>query len=265
MKRSKLVLFFILVCKSGIGQSLYDSAVRTYYRAQLSTAVELFSTCISNKEHLALSHMYRGIARAFLGKADEGLEDLAIAIKMDSANDKIYYYYGKAYALKEQYSLALRYITKSIEMKPGVADKYDAMSYVEDALGNYGLAIKYEDQAIALDSSNAVYYQNRGFAKIKSHYYEDAIIDLTRSLSIEKGWKALFDRGLAYYELHMDEKAIEDLNASLAINPGNNEAYYDRALSYLELNKKNEACSDFKKSAEMGLKEASQMLQQYCK
>ena len=266
MKRSKLFLFFSLICNSGIGQSLYDSAVRTYYRGELNPAIDLFSKCINSNEKPALSYMYRGAAKSFLGRSGEAFEDLDISLKTDSTNDKILYYYGKAFLLNKEYGMAAMYFKKSIERKKDDPARYDALASAQAFLGNAELVIKYENRAIELDSTDATYYINRGYAKMKLHDPKSSIIDFSKAIALgTMDFKAYFDRGTAYYNLAMDNNALADFNIAISMNPGSAEILYLRGLTFKELKKQKEACADLKKSAEMGYADAIKITSTYCK
>lgn len=201
MRKILYLVVLTVLCREGKGQGNFDNAVKTYYAGELTNAIGLFTKCIDNKENAALSYMYRGAARAFLGNFDAAFKDLQSSLQLDSTNDKIYYYMGKAYLLNKQYDLASEYFKKSIQKKSNDPDRYDALATAEMFLENYKVAIASETHAIKLDSTQSIFLQNRGFAEFKLGYYEKAIQDLSRSLSLEKSYKAYFDRALAYSQM----------------------------------------------------------------
>ena len=262
------VVYIVLLSVTYItvkGQGQYDNALKKYYNGELNAAVDLFSQCIAGKEKTALSYMYRGAARAFLGSFDEAFKDLNTSLRLDSANDKIYYYFGKYHMLNKQYAQAVAYFKKSIIRKKDDADRYDAIATAEVFLQNYKSAVEYENHAIRLDPGQSDYYLNRGFAKLKLNQFENAIQDLSISLSKEKSDKGYFDRAVAYSQLKMYAKAIDDFNASLSMNADNAEAIYYRGLTFKYMNRNDEACKDFKRSLELGFKDASEAIELYCK
>ena len=265
MRRIVFIVLFSVVYITGKGQAQYDNAVKKYYRGELNAAIDLFNQCIAGNEKTALSYMYRGAARAFLGSFDDAFKDLNTSLGLDSTNDKIYYYFGKYYMLNKQYAQAAGYFKKSILQKKDDPDRYDGIATAEIFLENYKSAVEYENQAIQLDPGQSVYFQNRGFAKLKLNQFENAIQDLSISLSKEKSYKAYFDRAVAYSQLKMYAKAIEDFNASLLMYPDNAEALYYRGLTFKYQDKHDDACKDFKRSLELGFTNASKAIDTYCR
>jgi tetratricopeptide (TPR) repeat protein len=81
-----------------------------------------------------------------------------------------------------------------------------------------------------LDSTQATYFQNRGFAQPKLGLYQKAVTDLSKALSIEKSYKAYLDRALAYSQMKMYTAAMDDFNNSISLQPDNAEALYYRGL-----------------------------------
>ena len=265
MKGISVALFFLLTCKTGISQKLYDSAVKTYYKGELSNAIRIFTNCINNKEKVSLAYMYRGSAQAFLGNFEEAFKDLNISRNLDSiTNDKIDYYFGKTCLLNKEYGKALQHFIKSIEKIKDEPDRFDAIATAEAGLGNFDKAIEFENYAIKLDSTQMDYFVNRGYAKMKSGFYESSIPDLSKVLAVQNDSKAYFDRGCDYLALKMYEKALNDYNSALLISPANAEILYFRGTTFYYLNMKKESCADFQRSAGLGFSESSKMMALHC-
>jgi len=265
MKKIVCLLLFTTLCVEGKSQGDFDNAVKKYYGGELNTAIDLLTKCIDNKENVPQAYMFRGAARAFLGNFDGAFKDLQTSLQLDSANDKIYYYMGKAYLLNQQYDLAADYFKKSIQEKSNDPDRYDALATAEIFSENYKSAIESETRAIQLDSMQSIFLQNRGFAELKLGYFEKAVRDLSRSLSLDKSYKGYFDRALAYSQMKMYTVAIEDFNASLSIKPDNAEALYYRGLVLEYMGKTSEGCRDFSRSLELGFTDAAKSIKVYCK
>ena len=83
----------------------------------------------------------------------------------------------------------------------------------------YAIAIKFYDQAIALNPSLADAYYNRGNA----HSY-----------------------------LGIHQQAKDDYSQAIRIRPNYIKAYHNRGLAYLALQQLENACGDFKKACELG-------------
>jgi tetratricopeptide (TPR) repeat protein len=161
-------------------------------------------------------------------------------------------------------------------------------------------AIKDTDKALKLDPKDADALYNRACANYLGHQNEAALKDLERSLRQRPGnADALFLRGVVKGELFDEDAGVADIDAAMALNPkiaGGDmsaavllfelkryveaadrfgkviaaneadlmEAYYYRADCYYNLGQKEDACRDWRKSAEMGDKDAVYIVRNYC-
>ena len=265
MKKLKLFILFGILYHSAISQTLYDSALKKYYAGELEKAIDLFSKCIANDDHLPFAYMYRGSAKAFSGNFEDAFKDLNASVMLDSSTNKIYYYFGKFYLLKKEYSLAHKYFMASIRKRGDDPEAFDGIATADIFMTNYNAAIKNETLAINLDSTRSDYFINRGFAKLKLGLFSNSIADLSKALSMEIDYKAYLDRASAYLGLKMYQEAINDYTSSLSIYADNGEALYFRGLTFKLLKKTNEACIDFRKSSSLGFAEATPYLNSYCR
>jgi tetratricopeptide (TPR) repeat protein len=77
-------------------------------------------------------------------------------------------------------------------------------------------------KAIALDSSKAVYYFNRGSVYNRQKKFRDAIDDLTKAIELGTDTvlaQAYYQRAAANYQLSRNREAVDDLHKCLDLNP----------------------------------------------
>lgn len=261
--RSYLLILPLICCNTiSFGQSIsiYETASKEYFQGDLNKAIALFTKSIENGEEIAKSYMYRGAAESFLNNFTDALADLNSSFKLDSLNDKIYYYYGKLYLFQGEYNTAIRYYSIAILKNPKYPAAYDERAVANSLLGDFEAAINDENTAIGIDSANQLYYTDRGFAKLKLGKYEAAIKDFDISLKLQVNQKAYADRGYAYSLIGLHLKAIEDYTKSLEINSQDGEVYYYRGISYSAIGRKNEACNDLSKSKKLGYTQSEELL-----
>ncbi|MEO8769642.1 MAG: hypothetical protein ABI402_06145 [Ferruginibacter sp.] len=245
-------------------QAVFDSAVSTYLNGNDQKSIEMFTLLINNKEllmksnkQLAACHMYRGAAKAFLGKLDESLKDLDSAKAIDSTVMRLHFYYSKTYLFKQEGGKALHFANLAIAEMPEYADAFDQRAVAKFMLNDIKGTIEDEDTAIKFDSTDYNFYVTRGWAKSTLKQYNEAISDYDKALKLQPDVKAFANRGVAYSKLNEHAKAIEDYSMAIAMNEELGDVYYFRGLSYKALGKKIQACLDFSKSAELGYKEAA--------
>lgn len=177
---------------------------------------------------------------------------------------------------------------------------YVSRSAVYISEGRLKEALKDTDKALKLDPTDADALYNRACANYLGQQNEAALKDLERSLRQRpENADALFLRGVVKGELFDEGAGLADIEAAMALNPkiaGGNmsaaillfemeryvdaafrfgeviaengadlkEAYYYRADCYYHLGQKEEACRDWRKSADMGDKDAVYIVRNYC-
>ena len=118
--------------------------------------------------------------------------------------------------------------------------------------GNYDEALKYYNQAIAINPKSAWAYIYRGLARSELGDNEGAIKDFNQAIAINpKDARVYIGRGNARSKLGDNEGAIKDFNQAIAINPKNAIAYDSRGLARKEIGDKAGAASDYSKYLEL--------------
>jgi putative GTP pyrophosphokinase len=88
-------------------------------------------------------------------------------------------------------------------------------------------------------------YKHRGMASFAQSQYDDAILDFTRSVELDrKSYKAVYFRGIVRTVLQRYLDAIEDFTLSLKINPYQAFCYYRRGQAYYHLDDLPQALAD---------------------
>lgn len=177
---------------------------------------------------------------------------------------------------------------------------YVSRSAIYITEGRLKEAFRDTDKALKLDPSDADAFYNRACASYLGRNNEAALRDLERSLALRRNNpEALFLRGVVKGELFKEDAGLSDIQEALALDPkiagarmsaavllfemerfedaikafgevieeeGAElmEAYYYRADSHYNLGDKDSACADWRKSAELGDKDAVFIVRNYC-
>jgi len=249
----EVTIIFLFISSICFSQSYYEDGCNKYHNGgNLDSAISLFTRSIAANQEVSKSYMMRAAAKIQLNELSSAYSDLDSSKRIDSLYYKLYYYYGRVSLLEKLYSTALRYFNKVISMNPNYPNAYDNRAIVKGIQNDYIGAINDENIAIQIDSTNEIFYCNRGFANLQLKKYDDAIKDCDIALRLEEDQKAYANRGTALAMKGMDSLAIRDFNKALTLLPNDPEIYYRRGLSYKSLNQKDKACLDFDKSARLG-------------
>ncbi len=105
----------------------------------------------------------------------------------------------------------------------------------------------------------------KGYKKVLHKDYQDAITVYTKILETNSNNAEAFAyRGLCRFHLRDFEEAIKDFNSAILIQPDYAEAYDLRGVVRAETGDKDGACSDWKKAYELGMKDAFNLIKEFC-
>lgn len=171
--------------------------------------------------------------------------------------------------------------------------------------GNYERAKELFWQAIAIDSSAAVYYENLAIACKQSddevgllncysvakknipnnatifYYsgdalqnagrYQEAIRDYNRAIALSDAEDTdllhffYFNRGNTYLKLKKFHQAINNYDRALEIFPKHAASYANRGMAHYNTKNSEEACADWQQAYNNGYKPAANYQQKYCR
>lgn len=186
----------------------------------------------------------------------------------------------------ENYSMAIEYLTKAIELNPNLASAYYSRGWTYYRQGNLTQANMDYNKAIELNPDLAGSYYNRGSAyrrtvnmnqeidyytriiDLKPHdasayyrrgveyeyrrEYDQAIQDFTKAIELNPKYSEAYNhRGWRYYKQGNFTKAIADYTKAIKSNPRYAAAYVNRGLAYEILGNKSQAIADYKRALEL--------------
>jgi tetratricopeptide (TPR) repeat protein len=145
--------------------------------------------------------------------------------------------------------VAVTSLNCAIHLNPMFASAYYELGYVQNALGNYQLAIDSYTTAIQLEYQPLSWpYGGRGLSNVELGRYMQAIRDYTRAIQLDPDWGvAWHGRGLAYFGLNDFDKAIENFDKAIEVGEEQEFAVYfgDRGLAYAGLGDYERAIDDY--------------------
>jgi serine/threonine protein kinase len=133
----------------------------------------------------------------------------------------------------------------------------DAVAYYNNGVAKYKLgdnqgAIKDFNQAIQINPNYAYAYNNRGIAKSDLGDKQGAIKDYNQAIQINPDDADFYNnRGIAKSNLGDNQGAIADYNQAIKLKPDYADAYYSRGLIYKELNDNEKAIKDFRQATKL--------------
>lgn len=129
--------------------------------------------------------------------------------------------------------------TSPTPMKPELknADKMITAARELIEARSYKSALKYCNEALALEPDNMSAYVERGRVYFYTHRYDEAIVDLDKAIAagVANAAVAYNARGCVYYDLKEYKKALVDLDEATRLDPNFRRPYENRVLVYKAL------------------------------
>lgn len=196
-----------------------------------------------------------GNAYVSLVEMDNALDAFNRSIELDPSDPEALDWRAYIYYYTDEYGLCIADYTVLFAMASPLKDKaanWMRRGVCYHSLGNLEQAIRDYDQALELDSDNAVVLAYRGAANRGLEEYSDAMDDLTASIELNPDdpypWR---ERGLVYYYIDQYEEAIVDYNMALTLDPDHALTYFNRAYAYYYLENYRRARDDFETYLDM--------------
>jgi tetratricopeptide (TPR) repeat protein len=144
-------------------------------------------------------------------------------------------------------------LQKCLSLNPKHFNSSLNLGILYNELNEHSKAVYFGTKAIEIEPNAPDAYYNRGCAFHKSKKYQEAIMDFSKAINLDKQTHvaAYFSRGVTKGELGDHQGAIADYNKALELNPHFVEAYYNRGLTKKKLKDYNGAILDYNKAIEL--------------
>ena len=136
-----------------------------------------------------------------------------------------------------------------LRVEPRHFDAIHLLGVIADQMKNHQLAVDLIDQAIAINSSSADAYFNRGNALKALDRFDQAIDSYDKAIRLNPRYaNAYGNRGIVLQRLDRLPEAIVSYDKAIAIAPDNALAHYNRGLALQELGRFGEAVASYDKA-----------------
>lgn len=120
----------------------------------------------------------RAVARSYLGRFTETIEDAKQAIELDANYVDAYVVLGRGYAGLGQHEPALQNYDKAVELNPNKPDVYMERGLLHWFAGRYDKSLADANRLIELVPNQTVGYQRRAQTYLKLQQWDKALADL---------------------------------------------------------------------------------------
>lgn len=269
----------------------YDKAIKYYNNKEYKDALNILSDLISKNEDNPEYYLSRAKCNGKMGKYQDAYIDFNAAVKYGGMVSKFYFERGlylsnfpefKSDAI-DNFTMAKNYsdndsmLYKSLyyrgtfraeirDFENAIIDFKNAykinskdiymlngMALCMNNLGYSDSAIMIFNEAISIDSTFIIGYQNIGFVYSGMEKYEEALKYFDFCVKNDTSPNAYLFNNRGYIKMKMKdyEGALKDINKSLKMDSENSYAYRNRALVYIEMGNEKKACLDLKKALKL--------------
>lgn len=230
---------------------------------QLSEAVE---RCNEAEQHLSADESLReGLARryAIIGGRLGFPNGVAIvspeakvafekAVALASDNSGYHSALGSLLGLIGDLGEALRQLDQAIELDITNVVAFNNRGLTYNGLTEYAKALADFDQAIELDPRNSAYFYNRGGTYGELRDYAKALADYTKAIELDAtDARYFYNRGVTYSYLRDYTNALTDYTKAIELNAMDARYFYARGITYDELGDSENALVDYTKAIEL--------------
>ena len=206
---------------------LNNRGIARMYTDQLEKALEDFGEAIRLSPDRTLAWQNRGALLARMGRVSEGIADLDEALRRRPNHLPFYFTRASIYTYyANQPDKAIDDLNVCCKGEPDNPGYFHERGYARERGGFYDVALRDYDRALTLDNSRDQTHHRRG---IVLHYLgrpEDAVESLTNALNLKPDFPTyLWDRAQVEQVAGLTEEAAEDYQKVTELQPNRKDAY----------------------------------------
>lgn len=268
MKKTIFFLSFLVLSVVGFSQTaqeMYDKGITLKDQNKIEDALAAFKKVISLDADFTNAYYQAGWCSNELGEYEDALDYLE---KFNPENDddlaSKYVEIGYAHSKLENIDEAIEAYNKALEYKPHYGVAYRGLGNVyyndtqdEDALQNFELAMKYDEE------NSKEYYYTLGWLYNEMSDYENALTILKKAVDYNPDYTSSYIE-LGYANLHLEKynDGITALNKAVQLDDSSRLAYHYLGNCYMGLQQKDKAMEIYNKLKAIDASEAEMLLKE---
>ncbi len=264
-KNNELIFTDVITKNPKVFQAYNNRGIYYLNNKEYFKAINDFTKAIEINPRIAYLYNNRGYAYMETEQYSEALNDFQKSISMNPNDYKVQYNLSKCHLFMKNFHDGLKAYDELIKDNPEKAEIWNDRGKLKNELGMYQEAIYDFNQAIIINAELISAYNNRGIAYANLQDYDKAMDDFNTAISIDNNCvESYMNKGNLLSLTKKHTEAIQNYNLAIAINNTNAYAYMNRAACYYEIMDFDMACKDWKQAKSLGMKEAENLLVEYC-
>jgi tetratricopeptide (TPR) repeat protein len=207
-----------------------------------------------------------GLTRYKLNEFIEAIKLFTNAIEADASQPEAFYYRGQVFIEIRNFAAAKNDFLKVSTITSDDHEVWNFLGVCQSQEGDEQAAVESFNEAIRLNSANAMYYYNRGSSLAKIDRLNEAFEDFDTAIRMGSDRSGIYNnRANVRYLLGDYRGAISDYTLALQRDPNTSAPYANRAFARMFTGDTLRACIDWRTAHEMGHPTAKGFMQLYCK
>jgi len=200
-------------------ETMIDRAIALYQRRELAAAAQVLSSVLAEQPDHALALYYLAFVHHGLGMKEDVIPLLQQAIAL-APSAAWYCDLGRLHGARLELEEAVAAFHHALELDANIADAWNSLGMILEALGNDADAQICFESAITIDPEFIDALQNMGNLLLKLGRDEDAAPYCCRAFVLQPAeGQSPWERGIAFYNLGRLAEAAEVYRAWLAREP----------------------------------------------
>ncbi|MDX9749818.1 MAG: tetratricopeptide repeat protein [Flavobacteriales bacterium] len=268
MTRTLLIpLLFLptLLCAQNEALAQLEKARDAYARLALEAALAHADSAITLDKGLPGAHKLRGDIKQRGGDMHGALVDYTVAEKLDDQDPRLYVSRSALYVTEGRLREAFRDTDRALKLSPNDADAlYNRACASYMAHNNEG-ALRDLDKAVAARPTHADALFLRGVVKGELFKEAEGLEDIQAAMRLKPEIiDVRISAAVLLYEMARYEEAVAAFTEVIEAGENLPEAHYYRADCHYNLGNKGAACVDWRRSADLGDRDAAYIVKHYC-
>jgi tetratricopeptide (TPR) repeat protein len=206
----------------------------------------LWSDTVKKSPDSYISHNNLGFAYNNMGRTDEAIAELILALRLKPDYAKAHNNLGNSYYEQGRIHEAIMEYKEAIRLKPDHAKAHNNLGLAYDMLGRTDEAIVRYRVALRLKPDFVDAHINLGLAYVNQGLTDEAVEELREAIRLEPdSAEAHNNLGNLYAAQGLTDEAIREFRKTIRLKPDNADAHYNLGLAYIEKGLKNEAIREF--------------------
>jgi tetratricopeptide (TPR) repeat protein len=239
---------FINAEKSAQNHPKILSGIGEYYNQinEFEKGIDYFSRALAINSNDSQFYLGRCESNYYLSQFEKSIADCNRALDFGGNNWWNYHLLGLSFYGKKEYSKAISFLSKSIEVNPSNAPSYSWRCKTV-------LEMNQSNQQIEIESGIGVVFPKY---TLPLNLRKNTEQDCNKSVELAPDWGyAYLNRGLFWMSQNEDNKALIDLNKSRELDSNMHESALMRGLLNFKLKKQEQGLKDLSEAIKLGSKD----------